>query len=45
MKEKVDIKNFAVGITMLRKGSKGTVILEYESEKDMEKLKDSAGEA
>jgi len=27
IKEKVDIKNMAVGITKLRKGSKGTVIL------------------
>ncbi|XP_071580811.1 uncharacterized protein, partial [Temnothorax nylanderi] len=39
IKEKVDIKNLAVGITKLRKGSKGTVILGCENEKEMEKLK------
>lgn len=39
IKEKVDIKNMAVGITKLRKGSKGTVILGCETEEEMEKLK------
>jgi len=35
-KEKIDIKNMAMGITKLRKGSKGTVILGCETEEDME---------
>jgi len=34
VKEKVDIKNLAVGITKLRKGDKGTVI-DCESESEM----------
>lgn len=39
MKEKVDIKNLGVGITKLRKGNKGTIILGCENEGEMEKLK------
>ncbi|XP_071646044.1 uncharacterized protein [Temnothorax longispinosus] len=39
VKEKIDIKNLAVGITKLKKGSKGAVILGCENETEMEKLK------
>lgn len=39
IKEKVDIKNMAMGITKFRKGSKGTVILGCETGEEMEKLK------
>lgn len=39
IKEKVDIKNMAMGITKLRKGSKGTVILGCETGEEIEKLK------
>jgi hypothetical protein len=39
IKEKVDIKNMAMGITKLKKGSKGTVILGCETGEEMEKLK------
>ncbi|XP_072757715.1 uncharacterized protein [Anoplolepis gracilipes] len=39
IKEKVDIKNMAMRITKLRKGSKGTVILGCETGEEMEKLK------
>ncbi|XP_071579731.1 uncharacterized protein [Temnothorax nylanderi] len=39
VKDRVDIKNLGVGITRLRKGNNGTVILGCESEGEMEKLK------
>lgn len=39
LKEKVDIENLAVGVTKLRKGNKGTVILGCESGEEMDKLK------
>ena len=39
IKEKIDIKNMAMGITKLKKGSKGTVILGCETGEEMEKLK------
>ncbi|XP_029672801.1 uncharacterized protein LOC115241271 [Formica exsecta] len=39
IKEKIDIKNMPVGVTKLKKGSKGTVILGCETEEEMEKLK------
>ncbi|XP_011637065.1 uncharacterized protein LOC105427145 [Pogonomyrmex barbatus] len=44
VKEKVAIKKMEVGITKLRKGSKGSVILGCESEGEMEKLKDTVRE-
>ncbi|XP_025073987.1 uncharacterized protein LOC112552600, partial [Pogonomyrmex barbatus] len=44
VKEKIDIKKMEVGITKLRKGSKGSVILGCESEGEMEKLKDTVRE-
>jgi len=44
VKEKVDIKNLIVGITKLRKGGKGTVILDCENESEMKQLKDSMSE-
>jgi len=40
----VDIKNLPVGITKLRKGGKGTVILGCESESEMKQLKVSVRE-
>lgn len=39
IKEKVDIKNMAVGVTRLKKGSNGTVILGCETTEETEKLK------
>lgn len=39
IKERVDIKSMAVGITKLRKGNKGTVILGCETGEEMESLK------
>ncbi|XP_029670033.1 uncharacterized protein LOC115239577 [Formica exsecta] len=39
IKEKVDIKNMAMGITKLKKGSKGTVILGCETGEEMKTLK------
>ncbi|KMQ86605.1 hypothetical protein RF55_14367 [Lasius niger] len=39
IKEKVDIKNMAMGITKLKKGSKGTVILGCETGEEMKKPK------
>lgn len=39
IKEKVDIKSMDMGITKLKKGSKGTVILGCETGEEMEKLK------
>lgn len=39
IKEKVDIKNMAMGITKLKKGSKGTVIVGCETGEEMKKLK------
>lgn len=44
VKEKVDIKNLAVGVTKLRKGNKGTVILGCESGEEMDKLKTTVQE-
>lgn len=44
VKEKVDIKNLAVGITKLRKGGTGSVILGCESERKIKKLKDTVCE-
>lgn len=34
VKEKVDIKNLAVGITKIKKGGKGSIILGCESERE-----------
>lgn len=39
IKEKVDIKNMAVGVTRLKKGSNGAVILGCETTEEIEKLK------
>lgn len=39
VKEKINITNMAVGITKLRKGNKGTVILGCESKNKIDKLK------
>lgn len=39
IKEKVDIKNMAMGITKLKKGSKGTVIMGCETGEEMKTLK------
>lgn len=39
VKEKINITNMVVGVTKFRKGNNGTVILGYESESEMEKLK------
>lgn len=39
VKEKINITNMTIGITKLRKGNKGTVILGCESEGEMEELK------
>lgn len=44
IKEKVDIKNIPVGITRLRKGGKGSIILGCESEKEMKELKENVCE-
>lgn len=44
VKEKVDIRNMAVGITKLRKGGKGSIILGCESEREIVKLKDTMSE-
>lgn len=41
VKEKINITNMAVGITKLKKGNKGTVILGCENEGEMEELKAS----
>ncbi|EFN68952.1 hypothetical protein EAG_00180, partial [Camponotus floridanus] len=41
VKEKVDIKKLDVGITKLKKGNKGSIILGCESESEMEKLRDT----
>lgn len=41
VKEKVNIKDLAVGITKLRKGGKGSVILGCESEREIKQLKDT----
>jgi len=41
IKEKVDIKNMAMGITKLRKGSKGTVIMGCETGEEVKKLKET----
>lgn len=41
VKEKVDIKNLAVGITKIRKGGKGSVILGCESEREIKQLRHS----
>ncbi|EFN83665.1 hypothetical protein EAI_01054, partial [Harpegnathos saltator] len=39
VKEKVNIKNMAMGITKLRKGGKGIIVLGCETGEEMEKLK------
>ena len=39
VKEKIDIKKLPIGISKLRKGGKGTVILGCESEKEIKELK------
>ncbi|KAL6420901.1 hypothetical protein ACFW04_014164 [Cataglyphis niger] len=39
IKENVDIKNMAVEVTKLKKGSKGTMILDCETGEELEKLK------
>jgi len=44
VKEKVDIKNLEVGITKLKKGNKGSIILGCESEREMEKLRETMRE-
>jgi len=44
VKEKVDIKNLEIGITKMKKGSKGSIILGCESEKEMAKLRDTVRE-
>lgn len=44
VKEKVNIKDLAVGITKLRKGGKGSVILGCESEREIKQLKDTVSE-
>lgn len=44
VKEKVDIKNLAVGITKIRKGSKESIILGCESEREIKKLKETVQE-
>lgn len=44
VKEKVDIRNLAVGITKLRKGGKDSIILGCESEREIAKLKDTVSE-
>jgi len=41
IKEKVDIKNMSMGITKIRKGREGTVILGCETGDEMVKLKDA----
>ncbi|XP_025263168.1 uncharacterized protein LOC112637508 [Camponotus floridanus] len=41
IKEKVDIKNMAMGITKLRKASKGTVIVGCEAGEEVKKLKET----
>ena len=41
IKEKVDIKSMAMGITKLRKGSKGTVIMGCETGEEVKKLKET----
>lgn len=44
VKEKVDIKNLAVGITKIKKGGKRSIILGCESEKEIKMLKDTVRE-
>ncbi|XP_077255138.1 uncharacterized protein LOC143893519 [Temnothorax americanus] len=39
IKDKINITKMEIGITKLRKGSKGTVILGYETEEEKDKLK------
>lgn len=41
IKEKIDIKNMAVGVTKLKKGNKGTVILGCETGEEAKKLKET----
>lgn len=41
IREKVDIKSLTLGVTKLKKGSNGTVIMEYETEEEMKILKDT----
>ncbi|XP_029177728.1 uncharacterized protein LOC114945635 [Nylanderia fulva] len=44
VKEKIDIKKLEVGISKLKKGNKGSIILGCESEGEMEKLRDTVRE-
>lgn len=44
VKEKIDIRKLEVGITKLKKGNKGSIILGCESEKEIEKLRDTVKE-
>lgn len=41
VKEKVDIIKVAVGITNLRKGGKGSIIIGCESEREIKQMKDT----
>jgi hypothetical protein len=41
IKEKVDIKNMAMGVTKLKKGSKGVVIMGCETGEEVKKLKET----
>lgn len=40
LKEKIDIKSMEVGITKLKKGTKGTVVMGYETGEKVEKVRD-----
>ncbi|XP_077279098.1 uncharacterized protein LOC143906728 [Temnothorax americanus] len=42
VKENIDIKNMAVGVSKLRKGGKGALILGCESEQELKQLKSTA---
>ncbi|RLU17704.1 hypothetical protein DMN91_009941 [Ooceraea biroi] len=44
IKEKINIKNIAVGITKMRKGNKGTVVLGCETGEEIETLKNTVQE-
>lgn len=44
VKEKIDIRKLEVGITKLKKGNKGSIILGCESEKEIEKLRETVKE-
>lgn len=40
IKDKIDIKNLAIGITKIKNGEKGSLILGCKNEKEIRKLKD-----